>query len=428
MSLTVKQIESAKFASGPERLSDGHGLYLRLFSGGRKSFVFRTPPGAGAVTWITLGSYPEMGLKDAREKANIIRGLFADGKTVADVRELLSGKEQPLPSSSRRKRRSQPAGMTGKAGAPKPATPTFQEMARTWFEMKKPGLRNAKHVTQNWNTIATYMFPDIGSKPIDEIKLPEIVDTIAPIWRLKHETARRTLGRTREIFALAKIRGYRDDNPADFDPKIALGAVRTVRRHHGSLPPERVPEFWDWLQTVPCEPTLRYATMLLLLTAKRSKETRHAEWDFFNFDTGVWTTPERLMKMHRSHRVPMSRQAIRAVIEMRPLSGHEKLVFAKPRNRSGALCENAIRNLAIRFEPGITAHGFRASFRTWARQQKRFTRDTMEFALAHEPDDLEAAYQREDLLEERVELMQDWADYVTGGRDPIGLFSGTIQS
>lgn len=428
MSLTAKQIESAKFGTAPERMSDGRGLYVRLYSGGYKAFVFRTPQTAGAATWITLGKFPDLSLKGAREQANIIRALFAEGKTVDDVRELLSGK-QPFvftqPRQTRRSVTSKPK--KRKETVSKPAVPTFKEMTKTWFEMKKPGLRNSKHVAQNWNSVETYIFPHIGSKPIDQIKLPEIVDSIAPIWRLKHHTARRTLGRTKEIFALAKIRGYRNDNPADFDPKIALGAVRLQRRHLGSLPHERVPEFWTWLQTTPCEPTSRYAAMLLLLTAKRCKETRLAEWTFFDFENEIWTTPEWLMKMHRSHRVPMSRQALLAVEEMRPLTGHERLVFAKPNTRSGALSENAICKLAIKFQPGITAHGFRASFRTWARQQKRFSRDAMEFALAHEPDDLEAAYQRDDLVEERAELMQAWADYVTGGSDPVKLLSGEMQ-
>jgi integrase len=97
------------------------------------------------------------------------------------------------------------------------------------------------------------------------------------------------------------------------------------------------------------------------------------------------------------------------------------MVFAKATTRSGTFCENAILNLVKRFDPSLTAHGFRASFKTWARKERRYSFDAIEFALAHVPTKLEAAYMREDLLEERAELMQDWADFVTGGRDPASL-------
>jgi integrase len=103
------------------------------------------------------------------------------------------------------------------------------------------------------------------------------------------------------------------------------------------------------------------------------------------------------------------------------LTGNEVHVFAKPRNKSGVICENAVLNLVKRFDPTITGHGFRATFKTWARVNTHYPHDVIEFSLAHEPDRLEAAYQRADLLGERRELMQQWADYITGGKDPVDL-------
>ena len=96
-------------------------------------------------------------------------------------------------------------------------------------------------------------------------------------------------------------------------------------------------------------------------------------------------------------------------------------VFGKPRSKTGVISENAALNLAKRFDPDITMHGFQSSFRTWARKQGRYGYDIMELALAHEKDALTAAYERDDLLEERRPMMQSWADFVTAGEDPVSL-------
>ena len=128
----------------------------------------------------------------------------------------------------------------------------------------------------------------------------------------------------------------------------------------------------------------------------------------------MWTTPPELMKMGREHRVPLSRQAVAVLRNTHALTGDETHLFAKSRNRSGVICENAALNLVKRFDPTITGHGFRATFRTWARLQKRYERDAYEFALAHGLPPLDEAYMRADLYEERQVLMQDWADFVTG--------------
>ncbi len=244
-----------------------------------------------------------------------------------------------------------------------------------------------------------------------------MVEALRPIWHTKHETARRTLGRISEVFELAKLENGVAVNPADFDPKIAYGRKRRSRGHFGSLPHDRVAEFWSWLEEVRCDELTRQLVMLMVLTAKRTGEARFARWSHITAPA-MWTTPPDLMKMGREHRVPLSRQAAAVLRNTRALTGGEKHLFAKSRNRSGVICENAALNLVKRFDPAITGHGFRATFRTWARLQKRYERDAYEFALAHGLPPLDEAYMRADLYEERQVLMQDWADFVTGGRMP----------
>ena len=276
-------------------------------------------------------------------------------------------------------------------------------------------MKNGKHIAQNWTTIETYTFPRLGDRPIGEITKPEVVDTLRPIWHEKNETARRTLGRLQEIFELAELQSHIASNPARFNPQTAFGRVRRKTQHFGSLPWERMPELWRWLTAVRCDEITRQFVMLLLLSAKRTGEVRFARHAWFSgASQAVWEPPAEHMKMGQSHRVPVSRQIATIVDNMAILSGADGCLFSKTHTKSGVISENAALVLLKRFDASITGHGARASFKGWARSQGRYQRDTIEFALAHGLPPLEAAYMREDLLEERRPMMQDWADFVTG--------------
>jgi integrase len=415
MALTVKQIETARHGVQKERMSDGAGLYVRLYPSGRKTFqaqICKSPNGTRRI-WITLGNFPELGLKEARDLTGLVRLRSSQGACVEDIRRMLA---------------KEPASYGGTAGiksgrarlSEKDMTP-FRDVAKVWFERKQLGLKNGKHIAQNWNTLSDYAFPTLGDRPVGQIAILDVVETLRPIWHSKNETARRTLGRVREVFELAKLEYGISVNPAIFSPDIAYGKYRRQTRHFGALDFERMAAFWDWLQEARCDEPTRQLCMLLVLSAKRTGETRFAEWAFFSESGDLWTTPGRLMKMRRAHRVPLSRQAQGILRNMKLLTGNKTHVFAKPGNKSGVICENAVLNLVKRFDPTITGHGFRATFKTWARVNTHYPHDVIEFSLAHEPDRLEAAYQRADLLGERRELMQQWADYITGGKDPVDL-------
>ncbi len=310
------------------------------------------------------------------------------------------------------------------ANAPKSIDPLLRDAARRWFDNKKHTFSNGKHTDQNWNTIATYILPLMGHQPITKIKRRDVIDALRPIWHAKHETAKRTLGRLKEIIELARLENDLEiANPAVFCTKTAFGYVGRITKHHAALSHERMPEFWHWLQTVNCDEQTRQATQLMVLTAKRTSETRFASWSLISADRSIWTTMAGRMKKRKPHRVPLSKQAKGVLENAEFLTGDRKLVFARPNTKSGTLCENALRDLVKRFEPelDLTGHGFRASFKTWARVSRRYNHDTVEYALSHVPEKLEEAYQRDDLLAERAELMQHWADFVTGGVNPASL-------
>jgi integrase len=367
-----------------------------------------------------------MSLKAARALAARTKAMVDEGLNITEVRRGLEAKEQTrhtghsdnhdtVPQKARRPRKLQPA-------VPQSNAILLKDAAKTWFNRKSATLSNGKHIDQNWNTLNTYILPKLGGRDISSIRRKEIIEALSPLWHSKHTTAKRTLGRLREVIELARLEHDLDfNNPALFCTKTAFGYHSEKTKHHAASPPAQLPEFWAWLENVECEEVIRLGAQLMVLTAKRTGETRFAEWSFFSIPQKVWGTPEHIMKMRIRHRVPLSRQALRILENAALLSAGKRMVFAKTRTRSGTFCENAILNLVKRFDPNLTAHGFRASFKTWARMERRYSFDAIEFALAHVPTKLEAAYMREDLLEERAELMQDWADFVTGGKEPASL-------
>ena len=409
MALTVKQIEAAKHGAQKERMSDGSGLYLRLYPSGKKAFQVQVgkEPASSLRVWISLGDFPVLGLKDARDLAGWVRMQSSRGWTADRIRAAIRSEHH--------------AGVNPAFPNPEKTTVTFREVAEVWFKRKRAGLKSGKHIDQNWNTMVAYAFPKLGSRPVGEIARLEVVEALRPIWHSKNETARRTLGRIREVFEVAKLEHDVGISPADFDPKVAYGHVRRRTKHFGALVWEQVPEFWAWLQEATCDEQTRQFVMLLVLSAKRTGEVRFARPGFRNIRASTWTTPADLMKRGREHRVPLSSQAEIVWENALLLTQDPAFVFGKPRNRSGVICENTALKLVKGFDPSITGHGFRSSFKGWARAQRHHAHDAIEFALAHRLPPLEEAYLREDLLAERRILMRDWADYVTAGNPPARL-------
>lgn len=404
MPLTVRQIEAAKFGTQKERLGDGAGLHLRLYPSGKKSFQVQVPKDECTKrrVWISLGDFPELSLKSARDLAGWVRLQAGRGWSAERIRLALRSVD---PEASTK---------DGKVHLAKSDT-KFKEVAAIWFDRKREGLKNGKHISQNWNTIETYAFPRLGERPIGQITRQEVVEVLRPIWREKHETARRTLGRIQEIFELAKLEYEVAINPAEFEPRIAYGRVQRKTKHFGSLPWERMPELWAWLKEVRCDELTRQFVMMIILSAKRTGEVRFARRSDFDLDLAlIWKTPADRMKMGRSHVVPLSTQLVTVLENLQLLTGGHDHLFAKPWTKSGVVSENTALKLLKGFDRDITAHGFRASFKGWARAQRRYERDAIEFALAHKLPPLEEAYFREDLLEERRPMMQEWGNFVAG--------------
>ena len=377
--LTVRRIETAK---GPAKLTDEHGLYLRVSPRGAKSWIQRLNI-KGMRTDNAVGHYPSMGLAEARAAA-FERWKIA--KAGGDPRQA-----------------------DGKAVL----APSFAEAAEAVIAIHEPTWRSPKSGPQWRASLETYAYPSIGELPVSELTPGHVMSVLLPIWNEKRETARRVKQRISAICRWAVAQGYRNDDPAGVVVDAALPRNTVQRRPMRALAYEEVADCIAKVKASRRASTSsKLALEFLVLTAARSAEVRKAKWDEIDIEGATWTVPAERMKANREHRVPLSGRALEVLPEAAELSDGSGLVF--PGARSGRpLSENTHAKLLreLRFDP--VTHGFRSSFRDYAAEQTHTPHAVMEAALAHTiKNKAEDAYARSDLFEKRRELMTSWADYL----------------
>jgi integrase len=388
----------------PGRYPDGGGLYLQVSPAKTKSWFFRFQS-HGKRREMGLGSLSAVSLTDARVKA-------------AECRRLRHEDVDPI--KARDDRRQQAALDAAK-------TTTFKEAAASYIASHKPGWRNAKHVAQWENTLATYAEPILGKLSIQAIDTDLVLKVLQPIWHAKPETAGRVRGRIEAILDWAKVRGLRQgENPARWRGHLShlLPARAKVRRveHHAALPYGELAAFMAALREQ--EGVAARALEFTILTAARTGETIGAVRG--EVDTSVWTVPADRMKAHKEHRVPLSPRAL-AILRDNDAARSDYLFPGG--KASKPLSNMAMTEVLRRMGRGdITVHGFRSTFRDWAADCTHFPGEVAEMALAHAiGDETEAAYRRGDLFEKRRRLMAEWAAFcnapvaapAASGRDKV---------
>ena len=366
--------------SEPGRYSDGATLYLVVAPGGSKQWVQRLTV-RRRQTDVGLGGYPVVGLREAREKAQANR---AQARSGAD------------PLLERRRA----------------AVPTFRDLASQHIEALRPSWRNAKHAAQWGSTLAAYAHPFIGNRPVDQVTRADVIGLLSPIWTKKPETARRVRQRVRAVMARANALEYIEHNPAGEGIDAALAKLPRIRAHHPALPYAQLPAALRAVRESTATPAVTLGFEFLALTACRSGEVRGARWEEIDIACAAWTVPAERMKGGRTHRVPLSEQAIAVLEEARGLDNGSGLVFPAP--RSGLdLSDMAFAQLLRRLELDFVPHGLRSSFRDWAAEQTNAPHAVMEAALAHSvKNSTEAAYFRSDLFELRRGLMAEWGRFL----------------
>lgn len=288
---------------------------------------------------------------------------------------------------------------------------TFDDVAKLAHRAKAPEFKNHKHANQWINTLTTYASPTIGTLPVAAVDLPNVISVLEPIWQTKTETATRVRQRIEAVLAYATVNGYREGpNPAAWELlQHALPKAAKVRRvkHHSALPWQDVGEFMAKLKKHKGVGAL--ALQFAILTAARSGEVRFATWDEFDLGAKLWTIPAGRMKAEKAHRVPLSDPAI-ALLKSRPRHVGTEFVFSAKQGKpvSDNTLSKVLRDMGVDAVP----HGFRSTFKDWARTSTAFADEVSELALAHvNSDATRAAYARDELLPKRKALMAVWAKY-----------------
>lgn len=378
-------------------------LYLRVSKRGEqlvKYWVFRwrdrhqvTKGGHPKVRDLGLAHYgkqaDQLGLAEARAEAAKWRAVVRAGGDPKLVRAEERAAGKPLD------------------------VPTFAEASALYIAMRAVEWSNPKHVQQWANTLRDYADPIIGELRVDQVSGKHLLAILEPIWVEKHETATRVRQRIEAVLAWAEAKGYRSgENPARRDGPLAhqlpkISKAKIVK-HHASLAYGELAAFVKALRDK--QSVASAALEFVVLTAARVGEAVAAEWSEFDLDSKVWTVPASRMKADKPHRVPLSDRALEIVKQQQ--GQDETFVFPSP-HQGKHISDASLLKLAKSIKSGITVHGFRSTFKTWAAEQTSYPRQVVEFALAHvNKDSVESAYLHSDLLPKRVPLMAQWSEFI----------------
>ena len=390
----VSALEVSRFdRPGMHAVGGVAGLHLQITSQGGRSWVLRVTVGAKRRD-LGLGGYPSVTLAQAREKARATREQIAKG--IDPVLEKQATKARLVAAQA--------------------ATLTFDEAVKQFMRAKVGEL--SARIGGAWkSSLAMYASPVLGKMHVSDITLSHILAVLEPLWTTKTHTAKKLRGRIEAVLAWAIVRGYRSgDNPAiwkgNLDAVLPKPGKVAKTTHHRALPYAEMPDFITKLAKV--EGMGARALHFAILTAARSGEVRGATWAEIDLDAKTWSIPADRMKMDRIHHVPLSDVAI-ALLKTQPAGEATNYVF--PAVRGGMLSDMTLSAVTRRMGVDAVPHGFRSTFRDWAAEQTDYQREVAEMALAHVVPGVEGAYRRGDLFNKRVDLMADWAAYLTPDRD-----------
>jgi integrase len=389
--LTSTRVRTAKPKRGRRALvlADGGNLYLQATLGDdgniRRSWTFRYAL-YGKRREMGLGPTHTIGLASARARARALREKLVDDIDPLEARE-----------ADRRAKIAEAA-----------KTMTFRQCAEAYINLHADGW-SAKHDHQWRSSLSRHVYPKIGAMAVRDVDQAAVMGVVEPLWKTKTVTASRVRGRIESILDYATANQFRaGDNPARIGSALPKKAKITKVKHFAAVPWKEIPDFMRELRDIKDDTRAR-ALEFTVLTAARTDQTLRATWGEIDLKAKTWSIPsDRMKKNELEHRVPLSARAL-AILDSLPKGSPDSYIFggAKP------LIETAMRRQVLhRLRPGLTVHGLRASFKTWAGEATAFPRDVIEKALSHKVGSaVEQAYDRGDLFEKRRRLMSAWADY-----------------
>lgn len=402
--LTDLAVRKAVAREKPYKMSDGGGLYMLVTKAGqrywRMDYRF-----AGKRSTIALGVYPEVSLAEARVKRKEIKQQIAEGFDPAAKRKIdkITG---PLANAN-----------------------TFSAVAEEWLDKAEREGR-AKVTLRKLRWLLDFAHPIIGLRKISDIKAPELLAVLRMVEKRGHyETARRLRSTCGQVFRYAIATGRADrDISADLRGAIT---VPKVTHRAAIVDPKEAGALLRAIDAYSGYPITHTALRMAPHVFVRPGELRQAEWSEFDFDKLIWTIPAEKTKMRKPHRVPLTRQVLAIIDDIREISGFRRFLFPAQGKRDRPMCENTI-NLALRrmgFDgKTMTAHGFRAMASTLLNEQGRWNPDAIERQLGHsERDDVRRAYARGKHWEERVAMMINWSDYLDQLRSGAKILHGHFR-
>lgn len=396
MALTVREVEAAKPEAKIRRLYDEGGLYLEIRPKGSRLWMLKYRV-AGREKRISLGPYPEVSLRQARDQRDDARRLIREGLD---------------PSAERKASREVATGGH-----------TFGAVAEDWWGTWSAGKAKST-IDKTRQSLDNDILPALGRRPIREIQPADLV----PILRAVEErgavdTAHRVRHRIGMIFRRGVALGRCDrDIAADLSEVLT---ARSKQHFAAVLKPEPFGALLRAVDGYMGDATSRWALRLAPLVVVRPGELRQMEWEELDLDTATWEIPGRKMKRRRDHIVPLSKQAVSILQEVERFK-RGRYVFHSIRSPDRPISDNtlpaALRRLGYAKDEA-TVHGFRSSFRTMGREVLDLRVDLLEHQLAHEVRHLGGAYDRTEFLPERRKMMQRWADWCDQVKQPSGARS-----
>lgn len=365
---------------------DGNGLYFRVKPDGQKSWQLRYKTPVGKWSWLGLGGYPLVSGSQAREKAAELRADIADGKN-------------PLATKQARK--------TAELAA---ANNTFEALGREWFDTRRHAWEDgtAKRII---GALDLHVFPVFGKRLYAEILPMEWMEFLRG---MEQKGIIDQMGNVRryckEAYDLARVTGR-----AVFNPLEGLHKFLKTKpsENYAHVSADELPALLRAVNGYPHSHIVRLGLRLMVLTGARPSELREAPWSEFDLDAGLWSIPAARMKKRRDHVVPLSKQALEALTELRPLTGAYPLLFPGRNDRTKPLSNMAF-NMALGrlgYRGRQTGHGFRHIASTTLRENG-FAKEHVEAQLSHAEDGVAGVYNKATYLEQRRAMLQWYADHL----------------
>ena len=390
--LSDKACQAAKPTEKIYYLADGDGLRLQVRPNGSRYWMLRFTL-AGKEGTLLIGTYPEIGLAAARKKAAEARALVKGGKSPTLERKLT--KHAQIAANQN----------------------TFGSIAQEWLAHNRPNW-SAVHHERNEGLLRRILLPTLADLPVAQIRREALMVPLKAAYTAGTiESARRARAVAAQVFAYAIETGRAERNPGlELAKSTILKAVAV--KSFAALQPEQVGPMLRALNASGCSLQVKAAIEVMLMTGLRDFSLRSAQWSEIDLVGASWTVPAERMKHGQEHTVPLPKQAVALLTELKRLTGRKPdgFVFAGS-GKAGFLAENTLRLTLHRLGFKVTAHGFR-SLLTDLLNERGFNPDAIERQLAHvEKSKVRRAYLRSDFMEHRAVMMQWLADWAYAQRD-----------